>query len=488
VNDVLASMLMYAVPALLVVAAALGLASAWVLQYRFTAGVAPEWRLATVLLVVGIGALLSVALTSRNLDDAKGGSPVTWDDLAGGFTASRWFSLFLVMASLVEVARGWLQDFARKTDDPARPLLFAMLAYYLGTTLIQAVASDHPGFSARSLYVPILLAAVWYQRPLRLALVLGAARVVILALMIGSLACLWLAPDFVMHRPDPGWLPGIGWRLFGLAPHANSLGPIALLGLLVEFHAPSRWRALRVLSIASSLAVLVLAQSKTVWVAVPLMLAFVWLPLTLSRSAPGGDRPGDFRRTVWIVAATIAVLVLTAAAVAAFDVVEVVEHRSELLTLTGRTRIWDITLQAWQDNVLFGYGPEIWGVDRQREFNMFYVGQAHNQFVQTLGEAGLVGMALVLAYLGALLVSALRTFSSSGGFVLLLLMLVLVRCVTEAPLRAEGILSWSTFMNALLLVMACRHERGMPARKAATPQRQADAPAALGTGVALDVR
>ena len=484
----MAALLVYAIPALFTIALALGLASAWVLQYRFTAGLAPEWRLAAVVLVVGIGALLSVALTSRNLDDAQGGNLVTWDDLAGGFAASRWFSVFLVMASLIEVARGWLQDLARKSRDPARPLLFAMLAYYIGTTLIQAVASDHPQFSARSLYVPILLAAVWYQRPARLEPVLGAARVVILALMLGSLAGLWLAPDFVMHRPDPGWLPGISWRLFGLAPHANSLGPIALLGLLIEIHAPSRWRAVRALAFASSLAVLVLAQSKTAWATIPLMLAFVWLPLTLSRSAPGGDRSGDFRRSVLILAGTIGVLVLLVAAAAAFDVVDFVGHRSELLTLTGRTRIWDITLQAWQENVLFGYGPEIWGADRQREFNMFYVGQAHNQFVQTLGEAGLVGLALMLAYLGVLLVSALSTFASSRGFVLLLLTLMLIRCITEAPLRTEGILSWSTFVHALLLVMACHHEREVRPRGASDPRRKAVGPSPLRPEVALDGR
>ena len=483
------ALLVYAIPALLTIALALGLASAWVLQYRLTASVAPEWRLAAVVLVVGVGALLSVVLTSRDLDDAKGGNLVTYDDLAGGFTASRWFSVFLVMASLIEVARGWLQERTRKAHDPARPLLFAMLAYYLGTTLIQAAASDHPEFSARSLYVPILLAAVYYQRPASLAPAIGAARVVILALMLGSLAGLWLAPGFVMHRPDPGWLPGITWRLFGLAPHANSLGPIALLGVLLELHAPSPWKVLRALVLASSAAVLVLAQSKTVWAAAVLMVAFVWLPLSLSRTTTTGGAQGhDFRRTVFILSGAIAMLALLAAAVAAFDVFDFVEHRADLVTLSGRTWIWDITLQAWQENVLYGYGPGIWGVDRQREFQMFHVGQAHNQFVQTLGEAGLVGLVLLLAYLGALLVCALRIFVSSAGIVLLLLMLMLIRCITEAPLRTEGILSWSTFVHVLLMLMACHHERAAPRRGVARPQGPAATLSAPRSEVVFDGR
>jgi len=488
----MATMLLYAIPALLCVALALVLASTWVLQYRLTAKVAPEWRLAAILLVVGVGTLLSVALTARDLDETKGGKLVIYDDLAGGFAASRWFSLFLVMVALIEAVRGWLQERARPVSDPARPLLLVMLAYYVGTTLIQSVASDHPEFSARSLYVPILLAAVFYQRPRRMEPVLGAARFVILALMLGSLGALWLRPDFVVHRPDPGWIPGLDWRLFGLTSHANSLGPIALLGILIELHAPSRWLALRWLVRLSATAVLLLAQSKTVWAVIPMMLAFVWIPFALSRKSARGDLAQDFRRSVLVLSAVIGVLALLAAAAVAFDVVDLIERRVDLLTLTGRTRIWDITLRAWQDNLLFGYGPGIWGPDRQREFRMFYVGQAHNQFIQTLGEAGLVGLALLLAYLASLLVAAVRTFGASRGFVLMLLTLVLVRCITEAPMRADGILSWSTFVHVLLLAMACHFVRASRSGGARSPgleeagARRAWAPRR--SGVAFDAR
>jgi len=488
----MAALLVYAIPALLAILFALGLATTWVLQYRLTARVPSEWRIAIILLVVGFGALLSVALTSRDLNETQGGTLVIYDDLAGGFEASRWFSVFLVMVSLIEVARGWLQDRDRASPDPARALLIAMLTYYVGTTLIQAIASDHPEFSLRALYVPILLTAVFYQRPARMAPVVGAARIVILTLMLGSLAGIWLKPDFVMHRPDPGWLPGIDWRLFGLTSHANSLGPIALLGILIELHSPSRWQAVRWLVLASTAAVFVLAQSKTVWATVPMLLAFVWLPLALTRASASGDGRRDFRRTVVAVSGAIGVLVLLAAASVAFDVIGFIEHRGDLLTLTGRTQIWDITLQAWRENVLFGYGASIWGPDRQREYQMFYVGQAHNQVVQTLGEAGIVGLVLLLVYLGALLVAALKTFVASRGIVLILLTLMLVRCVTEAPMRAEGILSWSTFVHVLLIVMACHFMRA-PRPDAAQDRRR---PASHERGgsmlrrpeVALDVR
>jgi O-antigen ligase len=310
---------------------------------------------------------------------------------------------------------------------------------------------------------------------------MDAARVVILVLMLGSLLAMAVRPDFALHRPDPGWLPGIDWRLYGLAPHANSLGPIALLGMALELQAPSRWPLLRWLALASACAVFVLAQSKTVWATVPMLLVLVWLPLTLSHSGAGGDAGRDFRRKVLALSGMIAVLVLLAAGIVAFDVVDFIEHRGDLLSLTGRTQIWDITLQAWRQNVLFGYGAGIWGPERQREFQMYYVGQAHNQVVQTLGEAGLVGLMLLAVYLGALLITAIRSFSASRGIVLMLLTLMLVRCVTEAPMRAEGILSWNTFVHVLLLVTACHFMR--TPRAGAAPARRGASPSVKGSPV-----
>ena len=459
----------YAIPALFIMSVALGLAFVCVMQYRLASAVRAEWRLAGVLLVVGVGALLSIALTTRDLDETKATAALTYGDLAGGFAASRWLSLFLVVASLVEIARGWIEQRRRRLPDPAQAMLVAMLAYYVGTVLIQSIASEQPEFNPRDLYLPILLAAIWYQRTVNLEPVIATARLVILMLMLGSLAGIALAPDFVLHRPEPGVIPGIDWRLYGLTQHANTIGPVALLGILIELHAPARWWPLRALALLSSAAVLVLAQSKTTWGTVPLMLLLVWLPLRLRASTRVEDA-GSFRRAVLALTGVIVVLVLLACAAAVFDVSGYLDRRIDLATLTGRTKIWDITLHAWRQNVLFGYGAGIWGPERQAEFQMFYVGHAHNQVVQTLGESGLVGLALLLVYLCVLLLTALRRFVASRGFVLMLLMLMLVQGISEAPMRSEGLLSWSAFLHALLLTMACHFVRA-PSRGAVVHAR-----------------
>ncbi len=457
----------WSIPTLIIVGMALGVAMAGLVQYRLSARLSPEWRLVVVVLVVATGALLSIAFTSRTLDDDKPDAHVVfYSDLAGGFAASRWMSLFLVATSLVEVARGWAADRLRGQADPARPILFSMLAYNLGTMLVQGVASDHPEFDPHNLYVPIMLSAVYYQRPASLQPVVAAARLAVLTLMLCSLAGIWLRPDFVIHRPEPGLIPGIDWRLYGFASHANALGPIALLAILIELLSPARWRPLRWLALSSGTAVLVLAQSKTTWAAVPLMLLLVWLPLSLLRAALGQDRERNFRRVVWTLFAVILTVVLLSCGAVAFDVWDAIAARTDLVTLTGRTEIWDITLRAWRENVLFGYGAGIWGYDRQLQFHMFHVGHAHNQFVQTLGESGLVGLALLLYYLGTLLLASLRGFVASRGMVLMLLILMLAMCMTEAPMHGDGLLSWATFLQLMLVTTACWNVRATRAAQA----------------------
>jgi O-antigen ligase len=211
---------------------------------------------------------------------------------------------------------------------------------------------------------------------------------------------------------------------------------------------------MRVLQIVADVAVLVLAQSKTAWVAGVIVLLLVSVPLGLAPRRRRGFGPA-----VFTVLCCIAVLVVALVGLAQFDVLGYLDRNAQIETLTGRTQIWDITLQGWHESDLFGYGREIWGAERMLKFRLFHVGQAHNQFVQTLGEAGLMGMVLLLAYLGVMLHAALSRFAASRGLVLSLYVLVFARCVTEAPLRIDGVQSWPTFTSILLVMFACHFMR-----------------------------
>ena len=432
-----------------------------ILQYRAGRLVSPNMRLVVLLSLIAAGALLTVALTPRTLNerDVAATGQQLLSEFGDGFSVSRYLSIFLVGAGFVEMLRGWIKNRASAVPDPAKPILFGIVAFYIGTIAIQSLGSEHREFSYKSFYVPIVLLAVYYQRLTNIRLVVETAKLGILALMVTSLACMFFAPDFVLHRPDKGFIPGVDFRLFGLTPHANALGPVAVIGIMLELHTPSAFRMVRLAQFLSAFAVLILAQSKTAWVAAAAVVIFVAIPLALIPHSDPSRRKRHFRRSVVTLVACIGVLVATCAAFAAVDVLDYLERTTSVDTLSGRTEIWNITLQAWHDNLLFGYGREIWGAERMAKFHMLHVGQAHNQFIQTLGEAGLAGLVLLLAFLLILLRASLRQFQASGGITFALLMVVLSRCVTESPLRVDGVLSWPTFTLVVLIMLTCHFMR-----------------------------
>ena len=459
-----------AMPYVLAILLAVAISLCGTLHYRAGRLFSPDMRLIVFLTVIATGALMTVALVPRTLNehDAAATGQQLVSEFGSGFTASRYLSIFLVGAGFIEMVRGWIHSRAGAAPDPARPILLALVAFYIGTIAIQALGSEHRDFSYKSFYVPVVLLAVYYQRPRNIRLVVEVAKLCILALMITSLAYIFIAPDFVLHRPDKGFIPGVDFRLFGLTPHANALGPVALIGIMLELHTPSAFRTVRAAQLLLATAVLALAQSKTAWVAAAMVVIFVVIPLAMIPNGDPSRRKGQFRRSVFTLVACIGSVIAVCAGFAAVDIFDYLERTASVDTLSGRTEIWNITLQAWHENLLFGYGREIWGIERMTKFHMLHVGQAHNQFVQTLGEAGLAGLVLLLAYLLILLRVSLRQFLASGGITFALLVVVLSRCVTESPLRLDSVLSWPTFTLVVLIMLAChfmRAEQPMSGRR-----------------------
>jgi exopolysaccharide production protein ExoQ len=428
-----------------------------VLQYKFGNYVSPDTRLKVAVFTITIGSILMVALTPRTLNenDLALEGRVFMSDYDDGFSASRYISIFLVGASFVELIRGWVASRAVRIFDPARPILVGLLLFYLGTILIHALGSENRAFSYKSLYVPILLLAVYYQKVIDLNGVLNVIKVCILALTASSLIAIFVKPDFVMLRPWSTIIPGVDFRLFGLSNNPNALGPIALVAILIEVYSPSRVLWFRLLNVGSAFAVLVLAQSKTAWAAVLVMIFFVWIPLRLRVESANVRDDRQFQRAI----STMIMIILFCIAIGFYFIFSGVslelDKSSNLRTLTGRTEIWEITLEAWRENMVFGYGRDIWGPERMRQFGLFHVGQAHNQFIQTLGEAGLVGFVALMVLLGSLTYASLKRFAASRGITFAIFILIIVRCVTEAPLRADSVLSWPTLTLAILVLFGC---------------------------------
>lgn len=461
------------VPFAMAAALALILSALALTQYRVVEHIPADVRVLLLLLVVAAGALTTVAISPRVLNEKLLKPEFVYaSDSAAGFMTSRVLSALIVGAALVEIVRGWFEAARRRWEDAAWPVVLGVAAYYFGTLLFQAVGSEHPTFSPRSLYVPVVLLAACLLRLERLDRVMATAKWCIFACMAGSLAAALVRPDFALSSPYSGWLPGIKFRLFGLTSHANVLGPIALVGVLLELHAPSSGRGARWLRLGTAFAVLMLAQSKTAWVAALVIALLTWGPLNVLPAPQPRQQARAFGRAVFTLVAALLGAAAVAVAAALVDVAGFFERNPSLLMLTGRLDIWSITLDEWRKNIFFGYGPELWSMPYREAMNMLHVGQAHNQFVQTLGDSGLFGMAMLLLFLGGLAYAGLRCFRATRGLILALVLLLLARCITEASLRTEGLLTWATFTNVLLVVCACHALR--QARRA-PPAAQRDA-------------
>jgi O-antigen ligase len=115
-------------------------------------------------------------------------------------------------------------------------------------------------------------------------------------------------------------------------------------------------------------------------------------------------------------------------------------HSASLASGNGRAPIWRFALNQWQGSPLLGVGPHAWGDFIATGAVPADVGQAHNQFLESLLTLGIVGLALLLAIFACWLLSATRAISATGEWVhIYLLLFVLVTSLFEAPLVLGGI-------------------------------------------------
>ena len=243
-----------------------------------------------------------------------------------------------------------------------------------------------------------------------------------------------VAPEWALLLDYDNSAIGLNQRLFGLTDHANTLGPLAVLYLLLEWAQPTRNRGARLLLVAAALAALLLTQSKTAFaVGIVLLYLRVIVALWFSRDRVAG-RLATFVTTGFVLLLTYGLYVGLTGLLSA-------SARTSLVTLTGRTELWHISWDTWLQNPLFGYGPQIWNLAFRQGLGPGYLwaGQAHNQFFQSLGEAGLVGVFGLVVLLLTLFTFGFRFAYRTRGASLGLALFVGFRCVTEAALRTYDV-------------------------------------------------
>jgi O-antigen ligase len=370
-------------------------------------------------------------------------------------------SMALVGLTCVRILSYVLAGSRHATPPGPGGLLLAFVAFVVAHHGLNAVFGSHPSLpEPQAMYATLVLVGIYVSRQTDLRVLVLAAKWALLMVMAGSL--LWLVLDPGVVRQEAGAelrIPGVTFRLFGLGSNPNSIATLALLALLLSVYRPFRPWPLEVANAAAALAVLVLAQSQTAWLA-----TLVALPVLLIGRA-------DFRlldrRPLLVSLAGLALMAAAALGAGFFvgpdlsiDSIASGSRYRELTTLTGRLAIWDVALAEWRDNLLFGYGPSVWDKAFRARIGMDYAFTAHNQFLQSLSAAGLVGLATTVTYLATLAWLSFTAPRPERGLALALLAILAARILTETPLHIATPFANEFLPHYLLFaVLAFTHTR-----------------------------
>jgi O-antigen ligase len=289
-----------------------------------------------------------------------------------------------------------------------------------------------PNFFFGLLGIPLVFTAIYFLPPVSLTWAVRQFKRILLFYAYGSLAAALLAPRWAVENPyTAGLIPGFDIRLHGLVLHANLLSPYLLTYLILGWYRPSRTRWANLHQVVVLLA-LVLTQSKTVWI----VFVLVYL-IRLAYAAWG--LPGLQRYTALALLGTLfsAGTLYLANGPAWLESVEITLSGEDVTTLTGRTLIWQVTLNMWERNPLFGYGPDLWDAKMGLAYAPvvgFAAPHAHSQFYQSLGEAGIIGVVGLLVYAMALLAYGVLYGNATNGVASALVAAMLLRGITEPTL------------------------------------------------------
>ncbi|MFD9631071.1 O-antigen ligase family protein [Streptomyces violascens] len=301
----------------------------------------------------------------------------------------------------------------------------------------------------------------------------------------GSLAAAVLAPEWAFPTTvevrSTRDLFGFGLpQLAGLTTNPNLLGQLAALSLVLESAALARRRSWPVHAAAATACVL-LSQSRTSLVASA-------LGLLLLRSAWNRTPMRATLTTLGVLGAGCLALLLPG--------LQSTLVKLDKVDLNGRNTAWAFAINEFRAHPLFGYGPRLFSPEYRREVlgeRYNWIGQAHGQLPQTLGEAGMVGGIGLATLAIAVTVAAVRTARVTAGLSLALCTVLLVACLSECPLRQVTPASFGAIMPftvwcLLLTALPVRTEklgrtalrplsRDATALPGSLPQRPPDCPA-----------
>jgi len=337
-----------------------------------------------------------------------------------------------------------------------------------GTTLKNAIELAGTGIVA--CYVVASLRLLEFLKIL--AFFLGASSV-------ASLALIFVAPG----RGRMNWGGG-PWD--GIFEEKNALGAamaIAIIVYLILLLRPNARRKI-VYAAALALSVILLVGSDSATAILDCGAVIAIGAFAFACVAPG------FRGVPRIVVILAAAMIVVGTTIAGFNPDAVYAFFGRSQTLTGRTDFWPYLLDAVSARPILGYGYSAFFTSPIAEdYLSYYVVEAggwtpyhaHNSFLQALLDTGYTGLAVLVIFILAGLVRAIRFLAQERNVVslwpLLVISFLVLGSYTETYLGSFNTLSTILFFSAFLYPLRDRfgsqdqiRNRRAPARAVSVPR------------------
>lgn len=404
-------------------------------------------KLTLIFGLIILGSTFSIATSGRILVNENDPAItqnllLTLDSNGGNPWISRISHLIILTLALSEIFLWAIRK--KKINIGIYSLWLAALMYYMASNIISGIFGEYIEYGIKILYAPIVFTAVALLVDENYQGFLEQIRAIIFIPLLISLLLIFTNPLLVMESGYKSLIPGFTIRLAGITDHANSLGTLSAVALLIEL---SRFKkhSLNYAFLLSSIACLLLSQSKTSWFIVLFGAVLIFF------SKKNNNKKQKLPQLSTTTTIIFSIIITSFLSLYKIDSILdfFTQDRTGLTTLTGRTKIWTITIDEFLNNPLFGYGPTIWSMEYRSLKGMLYVGQAHNQYIQTLGQAGLIGILFLINYIYRLLKLSMTKENAMKPLASALVFALLTRGFSESPMRMQSILDIDTFIHLI---------------------------------------
>jgi O-antigen ligase len=412
-------------------------------------------KIAVILGALVVGSALSILLSGRTIysQDATLNTLTGLQDPEQGtaFWASRLTNALILFVSLGEIFR-WVTG-GRRMASGTKWVLLSFLSFYFASYVAGLLFTTVREVKLSWIYAPTAFIAVALLAPNGMnGEALRKFNWALVGVLAASLLGAVVAPGMTVETGYKSWIPGFHYRLYGFSDHANSLGIVAALAVILELSPLVRKRP-NLIFLGISLAALIFTQSKTSWIVALVGALFVRFEDIRGRSQ--SKLPAQFALKLIFAVAIAGVLATLAFAWAAnAGLLDRLLNFKEAVTFTGRTRIWEISWNELLKNPLFGYGPSIWDLLYRYQNNFMSAGHAHNQFFQTAGQAGLFGLLTLAWYVYLLGRNSIGMWRASSGLAGVAFMSLMIRCFSESPMRLGGLSGMDAVLHLLAFAFA----------------------------------